>query len=554
MTPMKKKLTLLAVATLVISYTGSTRALAVDHYYFADLPGLILNNDVSAPFCAKGTCNYEESQNVDLGMNASSQDVAISDTNVANMFTHLPSAPSLTVRAYSDDESIVSNDDISTVGNTINISKFLAEGTSKILVRAEATDDNRILDETSYDVNVSDALSCNSLDPLDGIECEDGTCDSTDDIYLIGGLASSSAKAKDQLICISNYQDTIGATGNPLTAKYKLTADVTFSGAGEDWDITATDDDAAGWKPLGSDRNHKFMGSFDGGGNHINNLYIRLTNNSEAGLFGYMDDANISNLALNNVDIIVNSSSASGAMAGGIAGYGYSDCVISKVSVTGNLTAISSLRGARAGGILGAGYYTNVSQASADVNVYAESNTPLQYISDTSTAGGIMGSEADGTNIDNCVSHGSIESKSLNYISYAGGIVGDGGTINNSYSTATVVTAANASHEAYAGGTIGHIPSNNTYNVYSDWTTEPSIIAGSTNYTGTTAGYLSINKWINNGGFCEYSTETSPLSICSDSDIYEIHANNTEGASAWSGLIWDNLGTSRRPTLKNMPN
>ncbi|MBR2327955.1 MAG: hypothetical protein IKA51_04985 [Clostridia bacterium] len=89
-----------------------------------------------------------------------------------------------------------------------------------------------------------------------------------------------------------------------------------------------------GFAPIGSDGQNAFTGIFDGNGYAIKNLYIRLESDGitpvYAGLFGYLKDATVKNLGLEDGKVAAylksgetpeNASAVSPLFVGGIAGY-----------------------------------------------------------------------------------------------------------------------------------------------------------------------------------------------------------------------------------------
>ena len=98
--------------------------------------------------------------------------------------------------------------------------------------------------------------------------------------YLIGSVAD-----------LEFMRDKVNdASTGYVDAHYKLTANLQFA------------DDADSWIPIGADENKLFKGTFDGGGCTIGSIKIGTKDNPAeikyAGLFGYTEDATISNLSV----------------------------------------------------------------------------------------------------------------------------------------------------------------------------------------------------------------------------------------------------------------
>lgn len=80
-------------------------------------------------------------------------------------------------------------------------------------------------------------------------------------------------------------------------------------------DICTSSDRKFGWLPIGSIPENPFRGIYDGNGYKITGLWIHRPNSPGIGLFGFIDQAKISNLTVQNPDIEGNY--AVGALVGG---------------------------------------------------------------------------------------------------------------------------------------------------------------------------------------------------------------------------------------------
>ncbi len=99
----------------------------------------------------------------------------------------------------------------------------------------------------------------------------------------------------------SDYQTHIKTLSDLKTFRDNVNSGNTFEGKYVylDGDITMDDDS---WIPIGSSE-FRFMGTFDGGGNKITGLKINNYNEPCAGLFGFVENASISNLTIVNPTI-----------------------------------------------------------------------------------------------------------------------------------------------------------------------------------------------------------------------------------------------------------
>ncbi|MCQ2500161.1 MAG: hypothetical protein MJ117_02310 [Lachnospiraceae bacterium] len=207
--------------------------------------------------------------------------------------------------------------------------------------------------------------------------------------------------------------------------------------------------DEVAFKPIGTTYAKSFKGSFDGQGHSIRNLLVQ-TDANYAGLFGYVDGAQISNLT-------VDGSISGKQYVAGIAGYTNGATTITNCM---NLAAVTA-SGANAGGIAG--------RANGNSNGY--------------------------TTITGCINKGNINNGANNF---AGGIAGytQYTVVNNSYNTGSVLSNR-------CGGIVGQEGINCSFeNLYSIGTVTLAS-EGSYNYAGAIVGYMNNTaSWKN----CYYLT------------------------------------------------
>lgn len=213
-----------------------------------------------------------------------------------------------------------------------------------------------------------------------------------------------------------------------LTAHYQLSSNI-------DCDISPYNT-GAGFVPIGfcndfspCPSDDAFMGSLEGNNFTIYGLYINNNSKSSVGLFGATYYANISNIRLENINILANYS------VGGIVGYnhyGYIENIFTQGSLSG---------GNHVGGLIGTTFYSSIDNSISNSIISAEN-----YI------GGLVGSHGSrhgfiGGTINNSYSRGSV---SGNFS--VGGLIGYNvgfSTVLNSYSTSDVVGINNT------GGLVG---------------------------------------------------------------------------------------------------
>ena len=188
-----------------------------------------------------------------------------------------------------------------------------------------------------------------------------------------------------------------------------------------------------GWISIGNHSN-PFIGKFDGNGYIIDHLYINKEE-IDIGLFGYVEDAEINNLGVENVNI------KSGDCVGTLVGFLRAGSITNCYS-TGTIKAADTI-----GGLVGVAGDATISKSYSAVNVF----------SSYARVGGLIG-EVGPSTITNCFSTGNVEGDGL-----VGGLIGAAGTgiISNCYATGNV-TGSEA-----VGGFIALSSRSNITNCYS---------------------------------------------------------------------------------------
>lgn len=200
------------------------------------------------------------------------------------------------------------------------------------------------------------------------------------------------------------------------------------------------------WTPIGVymedesvNLGNPFKGSFNGGGKTISGLNINSQNN--AGLFGYLYDADISSVAVKGIV-------QGNQNAGGIAGYSRNSRImycVNYCAVTGNTD--------NTGGI--AGYIHKVDD---DIEASVKNCYNKGVIIGTGDTGGIVGESLNGGVIENCYNVGAVTGTEMN----TGGIVG----YENGRST--VLRCYNYANVKGASGT-GEIIGRRAYDAKTDY-------------------------------------------------------------------------------------
>ncbi len=190
---------------------------------------------------------------------------------------------------------------------------------------------------------------------------------------------------------------------------YKLIADLDLSGYGPS---NTGFNDGKGWVPIGKAEAAPFKGHFDGNHKTISGLYINneFQNYYAGGLFGYLNNGSVSNLAVTDVNITTTGMGSVGVVAGYMDSYSVVQGCYTTGAISGGFSG--------AGGIAG-----QVGLVSVVQNCYTTA-----AVSGSGTMGGIAGTAGSGAKVQNCYVTGN-----FNGNSYTGGVAGflTNGTIQN---------------------------------------------------------------------------------------------------------------------------
>lgn len=245
------------------------------------------------------------------------------------------------------------------------------------------------------------------------------------------GLPDYMTAEPEQIIEIDSADKLAAlAAGVNTGAEFQLDGK-TVSAGGEGWTFVQTADidlsgyaEGEGWTPIGQ-ANADFMGTYDGSHFHITGLTINRTYDYQ-GLFGYINYAVIKNIHI--VDCSITGARCIGALVGAVYGSAITGCSASG-TVTGTKDSVGGIAGYACGRI--------------------EASFSTCNVSGDRTIGGVAGyASYYGKYIQNCWSSGSVSATGHS----AGGIVGsnaNGVIVRYCYSTASV------SAPTYAGGIVG---------------------------------------------------------------------------------------------------
>ena len=311
--------------------------------------------------------------------------------------------------------------------------------------------------------------------------------------------------------------------GNTFDGKFFLqTADIDASET-QSWFC------GLGWIPIGTTGN-SFWGSYDGGCNTIESLYISRPNESNIGLFGYVRG---SGTRLEKLRIL-NANITGEGCVGGLAGRLRSYAEVAYVDVENIIINLSDLYG---GGLVGVNYdYASIYRCSSSGQVHRGDSSSYNYV------GGFIGGIGEFATVDECYS--TTEVTSLNNRSIGGfaGLVSARGEAKNSYSRGSV----NAAGER-VGGFCGDLGNGTISNCFST-----GLVYSPFYYVGGFNGKLGSGVCLEN--FWDIETSNQSTSSCATGETTaEMKTVSTFTDEGWDFEdVWaiDGITNDGYPALK----
>ena len=280
-----------------------------------------------------------------------------------------------------------------------------------------------------------------------------------------GNYTVTSAEGLKNIAKLVNEQWNLGIN-------ITLTADIDLSGTN--------------WTPIGIDYNHRYAGTFDGGGHTITGLTV-TGSDQYAGLFGRIGSGGtVKNVTLKDVKIESNHSSG---YVGGVAGDSWG--TIENCSVSGSVSGTTF-----AGGVVGSQWGGSITGCNSSATVKG-----------VIFAGGIAGETNSGASLTGCYATGdvTVENDGTNN-SHAGGVVGynGGGTLTACYATGNVTGTGTGTGSCYVGGVTGDNASGTLTACYhaTGTVSGPDGATGGVtgrNYTSLGAPVITACYWGDNG-------------------------------------------------------
>ncbi len=334
-------------------------------------------------------------------------------------------------------------------------------------------------------------------------------------------MSTPSGSGTPANLLIITTVEQLQAMNTNLGAYYALGNDIDAS-ATRTWNENVTQPGQyLGFEPIGT-YNTPFTGSFDGRGYKISNLYInRLTTSSNfIGLFGYVENAVVKNVGLENENAIgrlgmstyvgglvgrnyngtVDNSYSTGSVIGenhnsigglvgsndGTVSNSYSTCSVSGQGRSGSVGGLVGGNGRTVsnsyhstGSVIGATYVGGLVGGTGGTNGTVDNCYSTGSVSGDNYVGGLVGFNGYGIVTNSYHSTGFVNGKK----EYVGGLVGQNynGTVSNSYSTGS------ENGENYVGGLVG-LSSGTVSNSYST-----GSVSGDNHYVGGLVGTTTAN-------------------------------------------------------------
>ncbi|MGJ0365378.1 beta strand repeat-containing protein [Aliarcobacter cryaerophilus] len=334
--------------------------------------------------------------------------------------------------------------------------------------------------------------------------------DKSKSILFSGGFGTSSNP-----YTITNWTQLQNINNsNILTQNYYFNLLNNLSSSTSDYTNLAsnTANSGLGWNPIGNDTN-SFTGIFDGLGFTISNLYINRPTQNFVGLFGYINNATIKNIGLENVNI------TGGYYTGSLVGYSEGG-IITNSYATGTVSGHSS-------GVSYVGGLVGYNDGGTISNSYSSGSATGQ-----SAVGGLVGYNAFGT-ISKSYATGSVSGTDT-----IGGLVGYNwyGTISNSYAS------GNVNGNLHVGGLVG----------YNDFgTISKSYATGSVSGTDTIGGLVGyqFNGTISNSFYDKTKNPNYNNGLGVGKTTQEMSYGETFKNASWD-IVADSSVTSLTPILK----
>ncbi|TRX59130.1 T9SS type A sorting domain-containing protein [Fulvivirga sp. M361] len=286
---------------------------------------------------------------------------------------------------------------------------------------------------------------------------------------------------------------TLSENPNVWDRHFILTNDINASDT-RNWNVFGNE--ALGFSPIGDApptqgvrQQIPFSGSFNGLKHSISQLYVNRADDPNIGLFGYTENAEISNIELIDVNL------RGRTQVGGLVGQAINS-EVRTCYVTGRLRTLST-SASSIGGLIGLTSSTTLNSSYA--------NTDVQN-NGTGGTGGLIGFNIQSL-VNNCYATGQTASM-IDSLTSTGGLIGvnASSTVNTSYAMGRVVGNSNADKKFNTGGLIGANFSSRVRRCFYDTdVTDPStgigVDSSSQTVTGITTSDFNDRTRFNDAGW-----------------------------------------------------
>ena len=265
------------------------------------------------------------------------------------------------------------------------------------------------------------------------------------------------------------FRDQVNSGNNRISAT--LTEDIDLAEFCHAKDGTKYTDELS-WAPIGNST-YQYLGTFDGKGKTIRNLYINATSD-KTGFFGYADRGSIKNITFNKAKV-KNDKADTGILAGNAG-----SCIIENIKTLANC----SVEGKNyVGGIAG------------DANGNISNCENRATVKGIKSLGGIVAAYS-GNSITSCANYGFVTGSAANVGGMVGYFIASPGTIQNCANYGDITGTSNV------GNLIGNAQSCNLNNVLgtgnvtatSDTERAGLLVGHINNSSSTASGILAYNS------------------------------------------------------------
>ncbi|MCX6753025.1 MAG: hypothetical protein NTW62_01600 [Candidatus Nomurabacteria bacterium] len=271
-----------------------------------------------------------------------------------------------------------------------------------------------------------------------------------------------------------------------------------------------------------------FTGTLDGNNNTITGLYINRPDQSQIGVFGIIDTANIHDVTLTGENIIGNED------VGGLIGYANGSTTLNNITTSGTVSGYNGV-----GGIVGNFYIVNNGSVNF-TETFSNLHSSATVHADDYVAGGLFGyldDQANSAGIDVSFTNSSYNGSSVDSYGEAGGIIGETSILNtvnktssHTFSGLTAEGNISATADNDSGGLFGY------FYFESDSNSTINLTANNLNYNSGTVDTDDSDA----GGVFGYLILDNYSSQALSATFSDIHSKgNVEGGDNLGGLVGD---------------